>query len=92
MPATLVLILTIGWISQNMLTELAQAGRSFSVFSWTFMLGAPSLKFYALLGTFRLGLTAFQAKKKEAKEEAGSIGAAMGDITFAATPQATAAG
>jgi alpha-1,2-mannosyltransferase len=67
MPATLVLILAIGWIPQNMLTELAQAGRSFSVFSWTFMLGAPSLKFYALLGTFVLGLTAFRAEKKEEK-------------------------
>ena len=50
-----------------MLTELAQAGRSFTVVPWTFMLGVPSLKFYALLGTFALVLAAFRAEKE--KEE-----------------------
>jgi hypothetical protein len=61
MLGTLVLILTIEWIPQNTLTELAQAGHSLRVAPWTFMLGAPSLKFYALPGTFALGLAAFQA-------------------------------
>jgi hypothetical protein len=88
----LVLILVIGWIPQNMLTELAQAGRSFSVFSWTFMLGAPSLKFYALLGTFALGLIAFQAEKQETKEEVTPIGRATGNITLAVPSAATSVG
>jgi alpha-1,2-mannosyltransferase len=92
MPAALVLILAIDWIPQNVLTELAQAGRSFSVLSWTFMLGAPALKFYALLAIFTLGLTAFRAEKKEAKEEAGSIGRVTGDIALAATSPATPPG
>jgi Glycosyltransferase family 87 len=55
----LILILTIDWIPQNTLTELMQAGGSPRVFPWTFMLGAPSLKFYALLGTFAVGLACF---------------------------------
>ena len=50
------------------LTELARAGRSFSIYSWTFMLGAPSLKFYALLATFALGFIAFQAETKVTKQ------------------------
>jgi alpha-1,2-mannosyltransferase len=72
MPAALVLILTIDWTPQNTLTALAQAGRSFTVFPWTFVLGAPSLKFYALLGTFALGLAAFRVEKKEEERSGAS--------------------
>jgi hypothetical protein len=59
----LAVVLAIDWIPQNMLKELAQVGRSPNAFPWTFMLGIASLKFYALLGTFALGLSAFQAEK-----------------------------
>jgi Glycosyltransferase family 87 len=62
MPAALLLVLTIDWIPQNTLTALAQAGRSFSVYSWMFVLGAPSLKFYTLIGTLVLGLAAFKVE------------------------------
>jgi hypothetical protein len=65
MVVALLLILTIDWIPQNILTELMRAGSSSSVFRWTFMLGAPSLKFYALLGTFVIGLACFRAEKCE---------------------------
>jgi hypothetical protein len=61
----LLVILTIDWIPQNILTELMQAGRSFSAFPWTFMLGAPSLKFYALLGTLVVGLACFRVEDQE---------------------------
>jgi Glycosyltransferase family 87 len=72
MPAALVWILAIDWIPQNLLTQLAQAGRSFSVYHWTFMLGAPSLKFYALLATFTLGFLAFRAEMNlKSKKEPG---------------------
>jgi alpha-1,2-mannosyltransferase len=63
MPAALALILAIDWIPENTLRELAKAGRSFTVVPWTFMLGAPSLKFYALLGTFALGIGALRAEQ-----------------------------
>ena len=60
--AAIIVILTIDWVPQNMLTELMQAGGSFSVFPWTFMLGAPSLKFYALVGTFLVSLVCFSGE------------------------------
>jgi Glycosyltransferase family 87 len=63
--AALLLILAIDWIPQHVLTGLAQAGRSFNTFPWTFMLGAPSLKFYALLGTFALGIAAHRAEQEK---------------------------
>jgi alpha-1,2-mannosyltransferase len=74
-PAALPLILAIDWIPQHLLTELAQAGRSFTVVPWTFMLGAPSLKFYALLGTLVLVLAAFRVEKEN--EEPISLTAAL---------------
>ena len=64
-PAALALILAIDWIPENTLRELAKAGRSFTVVPWTFMLGAPSLKFYALLGTFALGIAASPCRTGE---------------------------
>jgi hypothetical protein len=65
----LILILTIDWIPQNILTELMRAGSSSSVFPWTFMLGAPSLKFYALWGTFVVGLVCFHAETCESSRK-----------------------
>ena len=78
MPVALTLILAIMWLPQNMLTELATAGRSLTSFSWTFMLGAPSLKFYSLLGILALGIAALQAEtdreegRHVTKEQAGN--------------------
>jgi len=91
MPAALVLILAIDWIPQTFLTEVAQAGRTFGVVSWTFMLGAPSLKFYALLAIFALGLTAFRAETKEVEEEAGSIREGRGGYLLRLTQSVIAA-
>jgi len=62
-PAALPLILAIDWIPENTLRELAKAGRSFTVIPWTFMLGAPSLKFYALLGIFALGIASLRTEE-----------------------------
>jgi hypothetical protein len=65
MPVALTLILVVVWIPQILWTNLALGGRSLPVVPWTFMLGAPSIKFYALLGSFALGLAAFRAEKQE---------------------------
>ena len=62
MTAVLVSTLVVFWIPQVALTNLALAGRSIRVAPWTFMLGAPSLKFYALLGIFALGLATFRTE------------------------------
>jgi alpha-1,2-mannosyltransferase len=61
MTAALVSILVVLWMPQIALTNLALAGHPIRVAPWTFMLGAPSLKFYALLGIFALGLATFRA-------------------------------
>ena len=52
-PAVLALLLIIIWIPQNTLTALINNNNTFN---WLFMLGAPSLKFYSLVGIFTLGL------------------------------------
>jgi alpha-1,2-mannosyltransferase len=62
LPVALMSSLLLLWIPQILLTKLALGGRSLSVAPWTFMLGAPSLKFYALLAIFGLGLVALRAK------------------------------
>ena len=62
MPATLASILLIVWTPQIVLTKLALGGRSLSVAPWTFMLGAPSIKFYALMAILGLGLAALRAQ------------------------------
>jgi Glycosyltransferase family 87 len=64
MMVSFVSILVVLWTPQIVLTNLALAGHSLRVAPWTFMLGAPSLKFYALLGIFALGLAAFWAESK----------------------------
>jgi hypothetical protein len=56
MPMALVLIVLIVWLPQPLLTSLVTAGRTISVAPPSFLLGAASLKFYALLGTLALGL------------------------------------
>jgi hypothetical protein len=61
----LVLVLSIAWIPQNSLTSLTQVSPSRCTFSWMFMLGAPSLKFYGLLGMFALELAVFHAEMKD---------------------------
>jgi len=76
MPAALVLILVVVWMPQIVLTKLALAGGSLRVAPWTFMLGAPSLKLYALLAIFTLGLIAFRAEVADARRDT-----AEGDIT-----------
>jgi hypothetical protein len=60
MLAPLIFILVIIWTPQMFWTKLALAGHSIVVESWIFVLGAPSLKFYALLGTFALGRVAYR--------------------------------
>jgi alpha-1,2-mannosyltransferase len=69
MPAALVLILAVLWMPQIILTKLALGGRSLHAAPWTFMLGAPSLKFYALLAIFALGMVAFQAKATDGERQ-----------------------
>jgi hypothetical protein len=63
MPAVLVLIVALIWMPQQSMTRMALSGRSVRVVSWAFMLGAPSLKSYALLGLLALELTAFRTPK-----------------------------
>jgi hypothetical protein len=58
MLGPLILIFIGIWTPQILLTKLALAGRSVVSVSWTFILGAPSLKFYAILATFALTLLA----------------------------------
>ena len=64
-PVALCLILVITWIPQNTLTELAWTDHSVHTLPWTFMLGAPSLKFYGLLAVFVLTVVTFRAEKKD---------------------------
>ena len=59
LTATLITILVINWIPQQILTRLALACHSTNDYSWVFMLGFPSLKFYTLLATFGLVLITF---------------------------------
>jgi hypothetical protein len=62
MPAVLMATLLVIWTPQIVLTKIALGGRSLSVAPWTFMLGAPSVKFYALVVILGLGLAALGAK------------------------------
>jgi hypothetical protein len=61
---TLFIITALVYSPQIMWTKLALAGRSLHTAPWTFMLGAPSLKFYALLALFSLSLAAFRGGKQ----------------------------
>ena len=53
------------------------------------MLGAPSLKFYALLATFVLGLIAFRAEMQVTKQRAPRTAEISGEIAI--TPTSSAA-
>jgi hypothetical protein len=46
----LLVIFTVVWAPQQALTKLALGGRTVHILSWAFMMGAPSLKSFALLG------------------------------------------
>jgi hypothetical protein len=75
------------WLPQQALTNLA-LGRPFvRPVSWLFMLGAPSLKSYALLGLFALEVAAFRTARTASREVDGSAtGALRGGLGFTATP------
>jgi Glycosyltransferase family 87 len=64
----LVSILGIISVPQIALTKLALGGRSLSVAPWTFMVGAPSIKFYALVATLGLGLVTFPTARVDAQQ------------------------
>jgi hypothetical protein len=73
----LVLILPIVWLPQPLLTTLVTAGRTIDVAPPSFLLGAASLKFYALVAIFILGLVALRADKVNARDQP-DIGATGG--------------
>ena len=58
-------VLVIDWVPQNTLTQLVHGNRPFTVIPWTFVVGVPSIKFYALLGTLLLGTVAFLNHMRE---------------------------
>jgi Glycosyltransferase family 87 len=66
----LMFIIIVIWTPQIILTKLALGGRSLNVAPWTFMVGAPSVKFYALLAVFGLGLVAFLNSSLNTNQEA----------------------
>ena len=57
--------MTLLWMPQQLMTKLALGGHSVRVVSWAFMLGAPSLKSYALLGLLALELMEFENREEE---------------------------
>jgi len=63
MQAALFLVLLIVFLPQELLANLTLTNSDFRFASWAFMLGVPSLKFYALLGTFALGIGALRAEQ-----------------------------
>jgi hypothetical protein len=71
----LLLIIVIDCIPHLILKELMLGGRSLSEYPWTFMLGAPSLKFYMLIATFILTLIAirFEAANPHPESVGGEI-------------------
>jgi hypothetical protein len=81
MPAMLISILLIIGTPQILLTKLALGGRSLSVAPWTFMMGAPSIKFYALLTIFALGLAVLRAKTVNAGQSAEALSCEQVDCT-----------
>jgi hypothetical protein len=64
MPVVLLLFVALLWMPQQLITTVALGGRSVAVVSWAFMLGAPSLKSYALFGLLALELSALRAGKE----------------------------
>jgi hypothetical protein len=70
-PAALVVILPIIWLPQLNLTVFLTGGRTIEAITPSFLIGAASIKFYALLGTFTLGLTALHAEEVNARHSPG---------------------
>ena len=70
MPIALMAVLIVFWVPQNILVGIeARLCRCRIAYSPAHMLGVPSVRFYALLATFALGLAAFRAQgKMEAAE------------------------
>jgi len=64
MPIALLLIVALICMPQQLMTRLALGGHSVPAVSWAFMLGAPSLKSYALLGLLAFQLAAFRARNE----------------------------
>lgn len=60
--AVLIGILAIIWTPQQLLTRAALWGHGTPVASWVFMMGAPSLKTYALIALFALGIVSARWK------------------------------
>ncbi len=64
MPAALMAVLAAIWIPQNSVVGIASMiCTCHDTFSPAHMLGAPSVKFYALFATFVLGLAVFRAER-----------------------------
>jgi hypothetical protein len=73
-PAALLLILPIVFLPQKLLAYLTLTNCDLRFASWAYILGVPSLKFYALLGTFVLGIGALrtqQANTRRATADGG---------------------
>ena len=62
MQVALMLLLVIVWLPQPLMTILLTGGRTMTVVPPSFLLGVGSVKFYALLGTFAVGLLALHAE------------------------------
>jgi len=84
-----VALLAIGiliWLPQQALTKLALGGPIGRPVSWVFMLGPPSLKFYALLGLFALEVVGFRSARTASRGVDGSAtGTLPGGLGFAVT-------
>ena len=59
-------ILAVVWMPQQLLTRAALLNHATPVATWAFMMGAPSIKTYALIAIFALGVTS--ARWKSASE------------------------
>ena len=82
MTFPLMSILVVIWTPQIILTKLALGGRCLNVAPWTFMVGAPSVKFYALLAVLGLGLVAFLNSSPDTNQEAAKKPLRMNEILF----------
>jgi len=68
----LVLIMLLIWLPQPLLTNIGLAGGWIDIATPGFILGAASVKFYALLAVFGLGIATFHAQCRKAAQSAGS--------------------
>jgi hypothetical protein len=68
-PVLVLLITLVIWLPQPLLTTLATAGGRIDIATLAFMLGAASVKFYALVGTFALGLFAYHVEQRQGQPD-----------------------